>query len=102
MPCPVMDRACVVSGGLAEGEAAAYTKDMCKPIRDYLSVLRDYTREIITFGGFCLMCFVYNDFRQLAQDQARTSAHTVDVLRAMDARLAVIEQHSITPTLQHP
>ncbi len=69
---------------------------MCKPIRDYLSVLRDYTREIITFGGFCLMCFVYNDFRQLAQDQARTSAHTVDVLRSMDARLATIEQHSIT------
>ncbi len=73
---------------------------MCKPIRDYLSVLRDYTREIITFGGFCLMCFVYNDFRQLAQDQARTSAHTVDVLRTMDARLALIEQHSIKPLVQ--
>ncbi len=76
---------------------------MCKPIRDYLSVLRDYTREIITFGGFCLMCFVYGDFRQLAQDQARTSAQTVDVLRSMDARLAVIEHNNAvlnTPTQQ--
>ncbi len=76
---------------------------MCKPIRDYLSVLRDYTREIITFGGFCLMCFVYNDFRQLAQDQARTSAHTVEVLRTMDARLAIIEHHASTQSpCQHP
>ncbi len=79
---------------LVSQPVAVYTDGMCKPIRDYLSVLRDYTREIITFGGFCLMCFVYNDFRQLAQDQARTSAHTVDVLRAMDARLLVIEQHT--------
>ena len=67
---------------------------MCKPIRDYLSLLRDYTREIITFGGFCLMCFVYGDFRQLAQGQAATSAQTAEVLRAMDGRLAAIEQHT--------
>ncbi len=80
----------------------AYTGLMCKPIRDYLSLLRDYTREIITFGGFCLMCFVYNDFRQLAQDQARTAAHTVDVLRAMDARLSVLEHSTIIPPLPQP
>ncbi len=73
---------------------------MCKPIRDYLSLMRDYTREIITFGGFCLMCFVYCDFRQLAQDQARTSAGTVEVLRDMNLRLSVIEQHT-TPQAHH-
>ncbi len=67
---------------------------MCKPIRDYLSLLRDYTREIITFGGFCLMCFVYCDFRQLAQDQSTTSAGTVEVLRDMNLRLSVIEQNT--------
>ncbi len=98
MPFPTEGRACALFGTLVSPPAFAYTNGMCKPIRDYLSVLRDYTREIITFGGFCLMCFVYNDFRQLAQDQARTSAHTVDVLRAMDARLAVIE-HNATATL---
>ncbi len=95
-----MERGCACVRGLVLSGRVVYTGLMCKPIRDYLSVLRDYTREIITFGGFCLMCFVYNDFRQLAQDQARTSAHTVDVLRAMDARLAIIEQHSVTATPQ--
>ena len=68
---------------------------MCKPFRDYLGLMRDYTREIITFGGICLMCFVYTDFRQLAQDQAATSAGTLEVLRALDNRLSVIEQHTL-------
>ena len=27
---------------------------MCKPIQDYLSIVREYTREIITFGGFVI------------------------------------------------
>ena len=74
-----------------------YKNGMCKPFRDYLSLLRDYTREIVTFGGFCLMCFVYNDFRQLACTQATTAAHTVDVLRSMDARLAHIEHATHAP-----
>ena len=56
-------------------------------------MLREYTREIITFGGICLMCFVYTDFRQIVQDQAATAAHTVEVLRAMDMRLSHIEQN---------
>ncbi len=100
MLIPPAEWACVFFALLAEWWCRAYTVLMCKPIRDYLSVLRDYTREIITFGGFCLMCFVYSDFRQLAQDQARTAAQTVDVLRAMDARLALIEQHSLPSTSQ--
>ena len=82
---------------LANFAFARYIRSMCKPFRDYLSIVRDYTREIVTFGGFCLMCFVYNDFRQLAQDQAATAAHTVEVLRAMDARLSHLE-FSIIPT----
>lgn len=64
---------------------------MCKPFRDYLGLARDYTREIITFGGFALMCFVYSDFRQLAHDQSSTAAQTVEILRVMDARLAQLE-----------
>lgn len=73
-----------------------YTGAMCKPFRDYLSVMRDYTREIITFGGLCLMCFVYSDFRQLAQDQAATAAGTLEVLRALDSRLCILEQNSLS------
>ena len=37
------------------------------------------------------MCYVYADFRDLAQDQARTSAQTLEVLRAMDTRLSLLE-----------
>ena len=43
------------------------------------------------------MCFVYTDFRQLAQDQSTTAARTVEVLRAMDNRLLILEQHTLLP-----
>lgn len=79
---------------LAQGRWAGYTTVMCKPFRDYLTLAREYTREIITFGGFALVCFVYNDFRQLARDQATTAAQTVEILRAMDTRLSVIEHQA--------
>ena len=69
---------------------------MCKPFREYLTLTREYPREIITFGGFILMCYVYSDFRQLARDQATTAAQTVELLRAMDTRLSVIE-HQASP-----
>ncbi len=71
---------------------------MCKPFKDYLTLAREYTREIITFGGFALVCFVYNDFRQLARNQATTAAQTVEILRAMDTRLSVIEHRADTHT----
>ncbi len=71
---------------------------MCKPFREYLSLLREYTREVVTFGGFCLMCFVYSDFRQLAREQSTTAAHTVDVLRSMDSRLSRLEHNPPAPS----
>lgn len=64
---------------------------MCKPFHDYLSLLREYTREFITFGGLILMCYVYSDFRSMTQDQAKTAAQTVEVLRSIDLRLSSIE-----------
>lgn len=81
---------------LARKQRRHYTIGMCKPFRDYLTLTREYTREIITFGGFALVCFVYGDFRQLARDQATTAAQTVEILRAMDIRLSAIE-HLSTP-----
>ena len=78
---------------------AGYSIAMCKPFRDYLTLTREYTREIITFGGFALVCFVYSDFRQLARDQATTAAQTVELLRAMDTRLSIIE-HQASPKEQ--
>ena len=72
---------------------------MCKPFRDYVTLTREYTRVIITFGGFALVCFGYSDFRQLARDQATTAAQTVELLRAMDTRLSIIE-HQASPKEQ--
>ena len=60
-----------------------------------MNLVREYTREIITFVGIGLMCFVYNDFRLLVSQQAETAAHTVDVLRSMDARLQHIEVNTM-------
>ncbi len=82
------------SARLAASRFRRYTGGMCKPIRDYLNLTRDYTREIFTFGGLCMMCFVYSDFKQLAQSQSSTAAHTVEVLRSMDVRLGIIEQNT--------
>ena len=31
---------------------------MCKPLKEYLGVIRDYTREIVTFGGFVIAVFL--------------------------------------------
>ena len=80
--------------GLRRWLCGWYRGCMCKPINDYLALMRDYTREIITFGGFCLMCFVYGDFKALAQEQSATSAQTVEVLRSMDSRLTNIEHQT--------
>lgn len=71
-----------------------YRGCMCKPFKDYLNLVREYTREIITFIGMGLMCFVYTDFKRLAEEQSTTAAHTVDVLRSIDARLQHIEHPS--------
>ncbi len=65
---------------------------MCKPFNEYLSLLREYTREVMTFSGLALMCFVYSDFRTMAQEQTETAAQTVEVLRAIDLRLGNIEK----------
>ncbi len=64
---------------------------MCKPVKDYLSVLREYTREVITFGGFILCIFVYHDFRELAEKMAESTAQNNEILRAMDSRLKELE-----------
>lgn len=77
---------------------SVYIGFMCKPLRDYMNLVREYTREIITFIGLGLMSYVYCDFKELAEAQASTSAHTVDVLRSMDARLQQLERQSAHPT----
>lgn len=64
---------------------------MCKPYKEYLAIAREYTRELFTFGGIVLMCFVYSDFRELVREQSSTSARTAEILRSMDTRLSHLE-----------
>ncbi len=47
---------------------------MCKPLKEYLGVIRDYTREIVTFGGFVIAVFIYLDFREVVKEQATNAA----------------------------
>ncbi len=64
---------------------------MCKPVKDWLGVLREYTKEVITFGGFILAIFVYLDFSELAHQMASHTAQTNEILRSMDSRITSLE-----------
>lgn len=66
-------------------------RSMCKKFREYMGTAREYTREFFTFGGILLMCFVYNDFRELVKEQSATAAKTAEILRTMDERLSHLE-----------
>lgn len=73
---------------------------MCKPFREYLGIAREYTRELFTFGGIVLLCFVYGDFRELVREQSKTSAQTAEILRSMDTRLSHLEFERRLPALR--
>lgn len=56
-------------------------------------MIRDYTREIVTFGGFVIAVFIYLDFREVVKEQATNAAHTAEILRTMDTRLQHLENY---------
>ena len=47
---------------------------MCKPLKEYLAVVREYKDTIVMFIGIAACVFVYCDFRALAATQAETAA----------------------------
>lgn len=59
----------------------------------YLSTLREYTREVFTFGGFGLALLVYADFKDVVRTTTTTSAQTAQILNSMDARLTRLEDY---------
>ena len=65
---------------------------MCKTAKDYLGVVREYTREVITFGGFGLAVLVYSDFKAMGTDLAASNARTAEILRDIDVRLSNLER----------
>lgn len=44
---------------------------MCRQVKGYLAVLREYTREIFTFGGIMATVWIYTDFKNFLSDQSR-------------------------------
>ena len=64
---------------------------MCKPLKEYLAVVREYKDTIMMFIGIAACVFVYCDFRALAATQAETAAKTAEILRTMDGRLSALE-----------
>lgn len=65
---------------------------MCKSVKDYMGVVREYTREVITFGGFALALLVYSDFKNMVRDLAESNARTAEILRDIDVRLSHLEE----------
>lgn len=67
---------------------------MCKPIKEWLQVIRDYKDTIVMFIGIAACGFIYTDFKSLVREQAETAAKTAEILRTMDARLSHLEQQA--------
>ncbi len=65
---------------------------MCKLANSYLGLVREYTREIITFGGFALFLFGYNQLLEVTQQQADNAARTTRLLDDIDARIKELER----------
>ncbi len=57
-----------------------------------MGVVREYTREVITFGGFALALLVYSDFKNMVRDLAESNARTAEILRDIDVRLSHLEE----------
>lgn len=67
---------------------------MCKPLKEYLGVLREYKDTVVMFIGIAACVFVYTDFKTVVKEQAETAAKTAEILRTMDARLSNLEHRA--------
>ena len=57
---------------------------MCKPFKEYLELLREYSREVVTFGGIAAAVWIYTDFKAFLADQSR-------ILSELSVRIEHIE-----------
>lgn len=64
---------------------------MCKSFREYMMVVREYTREIVTFGGLAMTCYLYTDLHDLMQAQTDTSRQIATELRELNVRVMELE-----------
>lgn len=47
---------------------------MCTKLKGYMSLVREYTREIFTYGGLVAAIWVYTDFKAFLSEQSRVLA----------------------------
>lgn len=65
---------------------------MCKPVKEYLSLLREYGREIVTFGGVAAAVFIYLDLRELMHEQVQAYREVAVQLSELNVRINDLEQ----------
>lgn len=65
---------------------------MCEKAKGYMSVIREYSREIVMLLGFALAVYVYTDFRALTRDAVTQQAQTAEILRSLDVRIGNLER----------
>lgn len=56
-----------------------------------MMVVREYTREIVTFGGLAMTCYLYTDLHDLMQAQTDTSRQIATELRELNVRVMELE-----------
>ena len=59
-----------------------------------MMIIREYTREIVTFGGLAMTCYLYTDLHELMQAQTETSRQIALELRELNVRVLELEQRS--------
>ncbi len=65
---------------------------MCKPVKDYLALIREYTREVVMFGGAIAAVFLYMDVRQLVAEGNANNVRTAEILRTIETRIQHLEE----------
>ena len=61
-----------------------------------MMVIREYTREIVTFGGLAMTCYLYTDLHDLMQAQTETSRQIATELRELNIRVMELEHQNKT------
>lgn len=65
---------------------------MCEQAKSYLSIIREYSKEIVMLLGFALAAYVYTDFRALTYEVVQQQTQTAEILRSLDTRISNLER----------
>lgn len=66
---------------------------MCKPVRDYLELIREYKDLVIMFVGLGMCFYVYNEYSQLSRELTKINAETSSALREVSLHLQTLKDY---------